>query len=223
MDSFHEYPTCYNSIETEPFESIIFQDLSVTGFVMLNHREECIKGDHMSQIMAALGKFHALSFAVKDQHPEQFKKLAVNLSDGSFIRINEKLLNNTASYLFDIADSLADKKLANRVKALFSGNVTQNLYDSVRNESVEPYEVISHADGWNNNVMFKLDENRRPIEVRLLDFQMARCGPPVLDILYFIYCCTEKDVRDQHYDKFLEVYHSSLAKHLNRYDIFDLD
>lgn len=215
-DGFHEYPICYKTIDTEPFESLIYEDLAVSDFVMLNHRVEAMQADHMNLVMAALGKFHALSLAVKDQQPEKFKAIVAGMNDGALLRINEKLLNNTVEHLYEIADSFDDEQLANKVKQLYAGDIAQNLYASVRDELIEPHGVVCHADGWNNNLMFKLDENRKPLEVRILDFQMARYGPPVLDVLYFIFSCTEKELRDQHYDSFLDIYHSSLATHLAR-------
>lgn len=221
-DRFHEYAVCYKTLDAAPFECLVFEDLAVDDFVMLNHREESITGDHMNLVMAALGKFHALSFAVRHQQPEVFKQLVAPMNDGALLRINEKLLNNTADHLFEIADALDDAELAAKVRHLYTGDIPQLLYASVRDELIEPYGVICHADGWNNNLMFRLDANRRPLEVRILDYQMARYGPPVLDVLYFIFCCTQKDVRDEHYEHFLRIYHASLAKHLERYASDDI-
>lgn len=47
--------------------------------------------------------------------------------------------------------------------------------------------------------------------VSLLDWQIARYCPPVLDLLYNIFSSTDKAFRDQHYSELLETYHTSLS------------
>lgn len=46
----------------------------------------------------------------------------------------------------------------------------------------------------------------------LLDFQLARCCSPVLDLMFFIYSCTDKRLRDQHYEDILKNYYDELIK-----------
>lgn len=44
-----------------------------------------------------------------------------------------------------------------------------------------------------------------------LDWQMTRCGPPVLDILYNIFGATDGQFRKHHYDRLLNAYYASLS------------
>lgn len=74
--------------------------------------------------------------------------------------------------------------------------------------------------------MFTYDNNGKPIDVNFLDWQTTRHASPIIDIVYFMFCCTTKELRDTHYDEFLKVYHSSLSAHVRRYlmhliDYFD--
>lgn len=187
---------------------------------MIDHRSESLTREHVNLVMAALGKFHAISFAVKDQQPTKFKQLTCDMTE-IFLRPNdvnmENYVNSYNKKVIDAAALLGNAAILKKVEKIFSGNVFRSIFDYVSNESAQPYSIICHGDCWTNNTMFKLDANRKPIEVRLLDFQISRHASPVLDILYYIFCCTEKELRDQHYDSFLKVYHSSLSKHLERY------
>lgn len=44
-----------------------------------------------------------------------------------------------------------------------------------------------------------------------MDWQISRYCPPVLDLLYNIFSSTDTSFRDQHYEKLLQTYYSSLS------------
>lgn len=46
----------------------------------------------------------------------------------------------------------------------------------------------------------------------MIDFQLARYASPVLDIMFFIYSCTEEELRVQYYDDLLKTYHENLCQ-----------
>lgn len=50
-----------------------------------------------------------------------------------------------------------------------------------------------------------------------LDWQLSRFGPPVLDLLYFIFTVTDKQFRQQHYHSLLEIYHNSLSQTIEKF------
>lgn len=50
-----------------------------------------------------------------------------------------------------------------------------------------------------------------PESICLVDWQLSRYCPPVLDLLYNIFSSTDKSFRDQHYEKILQTYYSSLS------------
>lgn len=60
-------------------------------------------------------------------------------------------------------------------------------------------------------------QNKKPVDVRLLDWQISRYSSPVLDLVYYIFCCTTKPIRDQCYDELIKTYHTSLSKMLTRF------
>lgn len=46
----------------------------------------------------------------------------------------------------------------------------------------------------------------------MLDWQIGRLGPPVLDLFYFIFTVTDKQFRQQNYQNILETYYNSLSQ-----------
>ena len=61
---------------------------------------------------------------------------------------------------------------------------------------------------------FDFQETGVPEELCLIDFQVMRYASPVLDISYFLFNSTTKDLRDEYYDDFMRNYHRDLCKFL---------
>lgn len=218
-DGFHQYPICYRTVDTAPYETLVLEDLGASGFVMVDKLHGSLTADNVNLVMAALGKFHAFSFALRDQQPEKLQAVAKELPE-LFLRFNDenmqKWMNSFGPAVTAQAQSMGDDRITAKVEEMFSGDVMERIYEYVDGSRSEPYSVICHGDCWNNNTMFRLDENGKATELRLLDFQISRYASPVLDLVFYIFCNTHQELRDQHYDSFLRVYHESLSKHLER-------
>lgn len=70
--------------------------------------------------------------------------------------------------------------------------------------------MISAGDCWAPNFLVR-DVGQGQKEALMLDFQLARCSSPVLDLSFLIYSCTLKPFRDQYFDDVLKVYHNELS------------
>ncbi|XP_055298661.1 uncharacterized protein LOC129566598 [Sitodiplosis mosellana] len=218
-NGFIEYPKCYRTVDKELDECILLEDLSVRGFSIVDRFTEDITADHVRLVMKALGKLHALSFALKDQQPAKFKELTSNLSE-HFIRRNEDLMRGYFAKQAESASSVLSEEehgpIIAKVKKLFETSAIDVAADCLDLEATGSASVIAHGDAWQNNTMFRYDQNGKPIEVSLLDWQVSRQSSPIIDIVYFVFCCTTKELRDAHYDDFLKVYHESLSTHIRK-------
>lgn len=74
-----------------------------------------------------------------------------------------------------------------------------------------PTSVITQGDCWAPNFLIR-ETIPGKFNVLILDFQLARCGSPVLDIMFFIYACTDKKLRDNHYKQILRDYYDELTE-----------
>lgn len=99
----------------------------------------------------------------------------------------------------------------------FNSYSGQQLY----NKSLEfcsrvnaPTSVISHGDVWAPNFLIRASEAQNCVAL-MLDFQLSRCASPVLDTSFFIYTCTEKKLRDNHYEELLKIYHRELSRSIS--------
>lgn len=76
-----------------------------------------------------------------------------------------------------------------------------------------PLACILHGDYWNNNMLFKYapDENNPdgkhvPVALKMVDFQIARIGHPLSDIIYFLYTSAQPETREKHLEELLRLY-----------------
>lgn len=186
---------------------------------MLNHREKWVNFDHISLMMKALGKLHALSFAIKDQQPKKFTEFTNSIKEQFWSFIESKFNKHFKNMMNRFTSILAEENrldLLERFKKATGNDLHGTLHKLLSGASAEPYAVICHGDPTINNFMFINNEKGIPIEITLFDWQFARYASPVLDLVVFLFGSTSKELRDQHYEDFLQIYHQSLSDLLIR-------
>lgn len=217
-NGFNEYPKLYNTVDTECHECLLLEDLSVRGFIMLDKNKEEVTADHVNLVLRGIAKFHAISFALKDQQPKQFKEIIPHLEEivfreGTIVAENKKL---RTEQLYCVLSDETDAHLLAKLQEVFSNPSNDIDADCIDPIAAEPATIVTHGDLWQNNVMFRYNNEGKPIEASLLDWQISRYSSPVLDIVHFIFSCTTKELRDAHYDDFLKNYHETLSTHIQR-------
>lgn len=65
---------CYKAYTDGEHDFVALEDLQVDNYGSVN-RQKSLDFDHCKLIMQTLGKYHAVSLAIKDQEPMEFKKL----------------------------------------------------------------------------------------------------------------------------------------------------
>ncbi|XP_078585203.1 uncharacterized protein LOC144867216 [Branchiostoma floridae x Branchiostoma japonicum] len=101
----------------------------------------------------------------------------------------------------DSPDLLACLKKLNTVQA-----VNEAVKDPAR------VKVLSHTDCWNNNIMFKYEDDKAT-DVKLVDWQTPSYRPPTFDlVVLFIY--QSWDIFHNQRDAILEHYYQELQKTL---------
>lgn len=216
--NFVEYPKCYRTVDIENNECLLLEDLCNGGFSTVNGRTNEVTADHVRLVLKTIAKFHAISFALKDQHIEKFKELTANLNEVFISRANNTLrfyLNNQSAFVFEAVANEND--LLAKVKEFYKREAVDWAADCIDIDITGPASVISYGDVWQNNIMFKYNDDGKPIEASFLDWQAVRQCSPVIDIAFFIFCCTTKELRDMHYDEFLHIYHDTLSAHIQQY------
>lgn len=95
--------------------------------------------------------------------------------------------------------------------------------DTIENSG--PLLCIVHGDYWSNNILFKYEPNgercagEKPMNVKMVDFQIARISHPMSDLLYLLYISTSPQVRKERLENWLELYFRVLTCDLNLLNI----
>lgn len=59
-----------------------------------------------------------------------------------------------------------------------------------------------------------MQSKQHPKELKFLDWQVSRCGTPVIDLSYFIFCCTDTELR-RRLPELLRKYHETLVERID--------
>lgn len=163
-DGFFEYPKCYGVIEDEANDcfALVMEDLKTSGYEMFDKFKPS-DYNHVKLFMESLGKYHAVSFALKDQRPaifEQFKDLE-DIFAGQ-VENSPDLMQAMFRFAYDRAILAFEGDIAEENGVLTLKKLKENfLHDLLTlpaGRKSEPFSVINHGDCWNNNLMFKYDE-----------------------------------------------------------------
>lgn len=154
-DRFTDYPKCYAAINNadKGEHVIIMENLKSSGYRLWD-RTEPIDYETVCLFMRAVGKLHALSFALRDQKPELFNEISeridspITLSeDGNkFFFDTLDLANNKAISLMENDDH---RRFMERLKA----DCRSDLCRLMTSKS-SSFSVIGHGDCWNNNMFY---------------------------------------------------------------------
>ncbi|KAK5649030.1 hypothetical protein RI129_003922 [Pyrocoelia pectoralis] len=193
---------------------LLMKDMCTEGFKSLS-LEEPLDYKHILLIIREYGKFHALSYILRDLKPDVFREIARNSTENYFTsgKINvlqDMFMKNSIKALKSL-DPIHDEEVYQKF-SLYIENMHDIVYRVLQPEAAGKYAVIGHGDCWMNNFMIKYDSSNLnvPIELCLLDWQFLRVGSPALDLSYFLFTSTDKNLRDQYYHHFIEEYYSSL-------------
>ncbi|KAK3873165.1 hypothetical protein Pcinc_021802 [Petrolisthes cinctipes] len=81
--------------------------------------------------------------------------------------------------------------------------------DIFADERRSKYNVVCHGDCWNNNVLFRYNDDGEPVEVMLLDLQINRLSSPATDLIYLMYTSLNGEVRIPNLNTFLDTYYDT--------------
>ncbi|EAT35122.1 AAEL012679-PA [Aedes aegypti] len=215
---FWNFPRCYwASFDADQGESMLIMEDLVERDLELKDKYVLVDYDHVKVLMVALGKMNACSFALREQKPEvfeRFKRLNDLLSIVMMTEQTKPLARRNcelAASIF-IEEDADERRWRDRFLEL-KDCIWEKTETLMASQKAEPYGAFNHGDCWTNNVMFGYDKSTNRVqEIVLLDWQMARYGSPILDLLSFLYLCGEIDLRREHFNDLIDTFYTSFAK-----------
>lgn len=188
---------------------IILQDLRPLGYC-LTENKVYLDFDHLSLAMSKLGQFHALSYAAKERSHTEFFKLVSNLED-NLCRKGHQIHRMAQACLHRAIDPLLKEEKYDKVLQRFISKVDNDFLSMLLDlvSPTDPLAVVCHGDFCRNNILFKYDK-RKPIDVRFFDIATSRCASPAIDISFFLFLNSSKELRRNHWDDLLDIYYKAL-------------
>ncbi|XP_050443806.1 uncharacterized protein LOC126847539 [Adelges cooleyi] len=196
---------------------IILENMRSLGF-RLSEERVFIGFDHISAGLQAIAKFHASSYIAKHNDFTQFQNKIVGIRDHSWKSndrwtIPEKALRALAFRGIDRLLQRSPEKYRDHVHLKQFIALVDNFYKNLRSTMVprQPHAVICHGDLCRNNILFRYDHSGHPTDALLFDVASPQYGSPVLDLSFFLYLNTDKELRESRWGELLDVYHSRLS------------
>lgn len=220
---FNEIANCMSTYLDGENDFLALENLNTYGYHTTS-RQESMNIHVCRLIMQTLGRFHALSFVMKDQSPKMFGELSAVLEETYYANRLKPWYNDFINIQIDVAlDAVAKiyggTVIEERAKKFLTDG---SLYDKMTKltHTRNRFSVISHGDCWTPNFLIhstRLDGRDVPVRAKMIDFQLSRFASPVLDIAFFIYSCTTEELRVQYYDDLIKTYHTSLTELVKDY------
>lgn len=143
---FQAYPKCFSAISDDESEHyvIIMEDLRPQGFKMWN-KATAVPIENMRLAMRELGKFHALSIAMKDQRPNEFAEFK-KLTDLSEIFFQSNNMQGMFDASFDRAIIALKNENHREIIRTLKCNTLAHFKSCLNDELSNRFGVISHGN-----------------------------------------------------------------------------
>lgn len=189
---------------------LVIEDLATLGFRMAN-RQARLDLPHSILAIRGLARFHASSIAVCEKEPNQKKLYCKGMYSDlhppemmCFFTLALKSLAVEMRKLPDMASKYAEK-IDKLVGCLYQKCA------QVAKPHNDQFNVLNHGDFWVNNMMFRYNDEGKPIGHIFVDFQMCVYSSPALDLQYFLNTSLNEELWENGKDRILQEYHDTLT------------
>lgn len=167
-------PECFLGVENDV---IVLEDMAHSGYTM-SDKYTPFDFEHCKILMKMLAKFHAKSFIFEQQYKKTLHdEFSHCMHETLWPRADDKaraMIDAAVKGVVSMIDLLpeVDDNRRNAFKekiVKLCADHTDKLSPSVKHKN-----VLCHGDLWANNILFKYDADKRPVECCLIDFQLAR-------------------------------------------------
>ncbi|XP_076654906.1 uncharacterized protein LOC143360182 [Halictus rubicundus] len=196
---------------------LIMENLDEQQFSMKD-RQKGLTFEHCCLVLRTMAKLHAATVAVHEKKPE----LTEPFGDGGIVskkcpEVFLRLMEVSLQRIGEQIKGWSDEKCVRAAPKIIE------MAKSIGEECIKAYEhdpdefcVLNHGDCWINNIMFKENERGEPVDLRLVDYQMAVYTSPAIDLLYFLNICPEFSIIYDKDDYFVELYLNTLKETMEK-------
>lgn len=170
-------------------------------------RRELFDLEHTLLALHALAQFHIYSMLLLEGNPnmnEIFKDAFFN-EERTFEQYNTK-------YMQKFLDVLQTWKGFERFVPIVEKILPKSFDLQLYTLKIGKHKTLVHCDAWINNFLFKYNEQNKPCDIRLLDFQVTRICSPVIDLHFFINTSIRHEIWIENENLILNSYYEYIDK-----------
>lgn len=138
-------------------ESLVLEDMRNFGFTAVKSSEPCSHGQ-ATLAMKALGKLHALSYALREHKPEEFKRFTEYAKNRFNVNANFELYSKhqklCCERVLEILNCGKDKSVVPLFKKFMEKSFEYQI-QAVKMSAMGAYAVLTHGDAILDNMLFK--------------------------------------------------------------------
>lgn len=163
-----------------------------------------------------IATFHAIPIALKLLKPEVFESTVKKYA--SLV----KEFKEAPKGIYHRPIFLKIMEEEEELKA-YVGPLEKELIEIFNNDSfyelpcVEPNATIVHSDLWLNNTMQRIAEDKI-LQNKIIDFQSYQYGNPMLDVILFLYTSVQREVLEENFEHFINLYEDQFFKVVGEYN-----
>lgn len=152
-NGFTDVPKCYATCKES--NALVLENLKHLGY-QLYDRRTFMNEAHLDLVLKTFAKFHAVSYAFKDQEKDRYREL-VDQSYGDMFNMMAnadgmmKMIRTNINSFLEKLDSIKDKDILERCKDL--PELLVSVFPSAK-RALNQYSILTKGDCWCNNIMF---------------------------------------------------------------------
>ncbi|GJQ65134.1 hypothetical protein Trydic_g7278 [Trypoxylus dichotomus] len=206
---FESIPLCLATFSDGKTDFIVLEDLSYQGFKALDRSSSGLDLNTTLYILKYFAKFHGISVAYKEQHPEEFQKFDEDLKETYFDEKFREWYRGTMEKMCLVVKDAAEKELPpnyfKKIEEVMSQDLYGNICQLLKKRTV--FSAVTHGDCWPPNFLVKEQDGSK--EIALIDFQLTRVASLTTDILFLLCTCVDPTVLDKHWDHIISEYYEN--------------
>lgn len=156
---FESFAKCLRTSFEDKDEALIMVDMKSRGFIMQNRRLP-LSYPYVRLVIMELAKFHAFSFALKDQKPEVYDTFSEKLDKNFMSEMDKEQMDKHSDMIYDrarksldpIEDAEALERYNNYVKT-----IPDDILTLLSPKEATDCAIVRHGDCWTNNFLFAYD------------------------------------------------------------------
>ncbi|KAH8311717.1 hypothetical protein KR044_007663 [Drosophila immigrans] len=191
-------------------KSIIFQDMSLQNFFVADRIKQ-LDREHAELALEKLALFHAASSVLNERQPgifaDKYDRCFFNKHARGYQPMMENMIKALELSLRD--DDELHQRYGDKLKGVAAH--IMEYCESLMEPKKGDFLTLCHGDLWTANMMFQNNDQGRPDNVILIDFQFSVWNSPAIDLHYF-FCTSFQD--DLCQTEMVQYYHKKLVQAL---------